>query len=112
MQRSCDMYLLDILNSIESIEEYLGEDRNFKKYESSKLLRRAVERELEIIGEATNRILKIDSTIDISNTRRIVDLRNFVIHAYDSVDDVIIWGILIKDLPLLKKQVQKLLEKK
>jgi uncharacterized protein with HEPN domain len=59
-----------------------------------------------------NRILKIDSTIDISNTRRIVDLRNFVIHAYDSVDDVIIWGILIKDLPLLKKQVQKLLEKK
>jgi uncharacterized protein with HEPN domain len=38
-----------------------------------------------------NRILKIDSTIDISNTRRIVDLRNFVIHAYDSVDDVIIW---------------------
>jgi uncharacterized protein with HEPN domain len=112
MQRSCDMYLLDILNSIESIEEYLGEDRNFKKYESSKLLRRAVERELEIIGEATNRILKIDSTIDISNARRIVDLRNFVIHAYDSVDDVIIWGILIKDLPLLKKQVQKLLEKK
>ena len=112
MQRSCDMYLLDILNSIESIEEYLGEDRNFKKYESSKLLRRAVERELEIIGEATNRILKIDSTIGISNTRRIVDLRNFVIHAYDSVDDVIIWGILIKDLPLLKKQVQKLLEKK
>jgi uncharacterized protein with HEPN domain len=106
------MYLLDILNSIESIEEYLGEDRNFKKYESSKLLRRAVERELEIIGEATNRILKIDSTIDISNARRIVDLRNFVIHAYDSVDDVIIWGILIKDLPLLKKQVQKLLEKK
>ena len=75
MQRSCDMYLLDILNSIESIEEYLGEDRNFKKYESSKLLRRAVERELEIIGEATNRILKIDSTIDISNARRIVDLR-------------------------------------
>jgi len=112
MQRSCDMYLLDILNSIESIEEYLGEDRNFKKYESSKLLRRAVERELEIIGEAMNRILKIDSTIDISNTRRIVDLRNFVIHAYDSVDDVIIWGILIKDLPLLKEQVQKLLEKK
>ena len=109
MQRSCDMYLLDILNSIESIEEYLGENRHFKKYESSKLLRRAVERELEIIGEATNRILKIDSTIDISNARRIVDLRNFVIHAYDSVDYVIIWGILIKDLPLLKKQVQKLL---
>lgn len=112
MQRSCDMYLLDILNSIESIEQYLGEERDFKKYESNKLLRRAVERELEIIGEATNRILKIDSTIDISNARRIVDLRNFVIHAYDSVDDVIIWGIIMKDLPQLKEQVQKLLKKK
>jgi uncharacterized protein with HEPN domain len=111
MQRSGDMFLLDILNSIESIEQFLGEERDFKTYESNKLLRRAVERELEIIGEATNRLLKIDSTVDISNARRIVDLRNFVIHAYDSVDDVIIWGILIKDLPHLKVQVQKLLEK-
>jgi uncharacterized protein with HEPN domain len=59
------MYLLDILNSIDSIFEFLGEERNFKQYESNKLLRRAVERELEIIGEATNRILKINPEVDI-----------------------------------------------
>ena len=46
-----------------------------------------VERELEIIGEATNRILKINPEVDISNSRRIVDLRNWVIHAYDNVDN-------------------------
>jgi uncharacterized protein with HEPN domain len=89
----------------------LGDERNFKIYESNKLLRRGVERELEIIGEAVNRILKIDPEVDISNSRRIVNLRNWVIHAYNNVDNVIIWGIIDKDLPLLKKQVSDLLEK-
>lgn len=103
------MYLFDILNSINSIEEYLGEDRDFNKYESNKLLRRAIERELEIIGEATNRILKIDNSINISNAKRIISLRNWVIHAYDNVDNMIIWGIITKDLILLKEQVSQLL---
>lgn len=70
-----------------------------------------MERELEIIGEAVNRILKIDPEVDISNSRRIVNLWNWVIHAYNNVDNVIIWGIIDKDLPLLKKQVSDLLEK-
>jgi len=111
MQHSIEMYLVDIMNSIDSINEYLGDERNFKIYESNKLLRRGVERELEIIGEAVNRILKIDPEVDISNSRRIVNLRNWVIHAYNNVDNVIIWGIIDKDLPLLKKQVSDLLEK-
>jgi len=64
-----------------------------------------VERELEIIGEATNRILKIDGSIAISNARRIVDLRNRVIHAYDAVDDVIVWSIVVKSLPGLKQEI-------
>ncbi len=104
------MYLLDISTSIISIYEYLGEKRDFNFYESNKLIRRAVERELEIIGEATNNLLKIQENIDISNARRIVNLRNWVIHAYDNVDNVIIWGIIDKDLPLLQNQVSKLLE--
>jgi len=112
MQHSIEMYLFDISNSIDSVFEYLGEERNFKIYESNKLLRRAVERELEIIGEATNRIIKINPDIDISDSRRIVYLRNWVIHAYDNVDNVIIWGIINKDLTLLKKQVSDLLEGK
>ena len=109
MQREVLKYLHDIEESINSIDGYLGGRRDFKSYRSSKLLRRGVERELEIIGEATNRILKIDGTIEISDARRIVDLRNWIIHGYDSVDDVIIWGILSKDLPRLKEQVAKLI---
>ncbi|MCK5211038.1 MAG: DUF86 domain-containing protein [Cyclobacteriaceae bacterium] len=68
-----------------------------------------MERELEIIGEAINRILKIDSDINISDSRRIVDLRNWVIHGYDNVDDLIIWGIISRDIPNLKTQIENLI---
>ena len=63
MQHNVKKYLFDIKVSIESIYEYLGNERNFNKYLENKLLRRAIERELEIIGEATNKILKIDQNI-------------------------------------------------
>ncbi|OGU16665.1 MAG: hypothetical protein A2X61_10805 [Ignavibacteria bacterium GWB2_35_12] len=101
-------YLTDIINSINSIFEYLGTRRDFNVYLANKQLRRAIERELEIIGEASNRILNIDDKIEIEDARRIVDLRNWVIHGYDKVDDVIIWGIISNDLPKLKKQVLRL----
>ena len=109
MQHSIHKYLYDIKRSINSIEEYLGEKRNFSDYQKNKLLRRAIERELEIIGEATNRLLKIDPEIKISEARRIVDLRNWIIHGYDKVDDVIIWGLISRDIPKLKEQVDNLL---
>jgi len=111
MPHRIEKYLYDIKESIDSIDEYLGDKRDFFEYKRNKLLRRGVERELEIIGEAINRILEIDPNIEISEARRIVDLRNWVIHGYDKVDDTIIWGIISRDLPKLKKQVEKLLAK-
>jgi uncharacterized protein with HEPN domain len=111
MQREVQKYLHDIKESIESIRDYLGDHYDFNDYKANKLLRRGIERELEIIGEATSRILKIDDKIDVSNSRRIVDLRNWVIHGYDKVDDVIIWGIISRDIPQLKEQIDRLMEK-
>jgi len=109
MQLEILTYLFDIRCSIDSINDYIGEEKNFNNYLENKLLRRGVERELEIIGEAANRILRIDPDINIDNARKIVDLRNWVIHGYDKVDDVIIWGIVCRQLPVLKEQVEKLL---
>ncbi len=108
-KKSVKKYLYDVQQSVDSIFEYLGEKRDFFEYERNKLLRRAVERELEIIGEAVKHLLELDENIYIDNARRIVDLRNFVIHGYDKVDNVIIWGILSKDLPKLKQQVDALM---
>lgn len=96
-------------DAIENIDIHLNGKRDFVVYQANITIRRAVERELEIIGEATNRILKVDSTIAISNARRIVDLRNRVIHAYDAVDDVIVWSVVIRSLPGLKLEIEQLL---
>jgi uncharacterized protein with HEPN domain len=110
MQHNVQKYLLDIQVSIASINEYLGENRNFNNYLFNKQLRRSVERELEIIGEAVNKILQLDSTIFIENARKIVALRNHVIHAYDSVNNETVWGIVINHLPKLKETVDNLLK--
>ena len=109
MEYKIQKYLYDIKVSILSIEEYLGKDRNFNVYKEDKKLRRAVERELEIIGEAANRLLQLDPLIEIDDARKIVDMRNWVIHGYDKVDDVIVWGVVCKHLPKLKEQIEQLL---
>lgn len=76
------------------------------------MLKRAVERDLEIIGEAVNRIIKRDSSFieRISNAKAIVGLRNQVIHAYDNISDENIWSILINHLPKLKLDIDRLIK--
>ncbi len=100
--------LLDIQECILSIDEHLNSKRDFKVYLKNKTKRRAVEREFEIIGEAINKLFKLNSKIKISNARLIVNLRNRVIHAYDSVDNEIIWKIIVKDLPVLELEIKQL----
>ncbi len=102
--------LNDILESALSIDEYLDGRRIFAEFKESKLKRRAIERELEIIGEATNNLLKLNPDFPLSHARLIVDLRNRVIHSYDSVDEIIIWKIVMKDIPVLLKEVKLLLD--
>ena len=102
-------FLFDILESINSIESYLGEKRDFNIYQSDKMLRRAIEREFEIIGEALNRIDKIDQTLDIKSKKQIIGMRNRVIHGYDKIDNEIVWGVIVRHLPLLKSEISKLI---
>ena len=71
---------------------------------------RAIERELEIIGEATNKLLKINLTLKITSARKIVNLRNRVIHAYDAVDEMLIWKVVVKDIPILLFEIEQLLK--
>ena len=110
MDNEIKKYLFDIEVSISSIESYLGEKRDFKIYMSNKMLRRAVEREFEIIGEAMNGIEKINPEINISSKKQIISMRNRVIHGYDKIDNEIIWGTIIKHLPKLKNEVNILLK--
>ena len=105
-------WLYDIKMCIEEIDSFfIEEEKDFFKYRNNLMLKRAVERNLEIIGEAVNRIITRDNsfTEKISNAKAIIGLRNQVIHAYDNISDENIWSILTNHLPKLKLEVDALI---
>jgi uncharacterized protein with HEPN domain len=103
-------WLYDILKAIDEIESFFSDrPKDFSIYQKDIRTKRAIERNIEIIGEAMNRVLILDNDIELSNSRKIVDTRNRIIHGYDTVSDEIIWSITIKHLPILKKEIDSLL---
>ena len=96
------------ISEIDSFIEMIPDD--FVEYSKRPVIKRAVERNLEIIGEAVNRIIKEDSTFPIENAQRIIGLRNQIIHGYDTVSDENIWAILHNHLPKLRVEVNSLLK--
>lgn len=113
MDERIEKYLFDIKIAIDEIESFTKQlsSLSFNEYKQNLLLKRAIERELEIIGEAMNRIIKRDIEFiqKIEEAKSIISLRNYIIHAYDSVSDENIWAIIKNHLPKLKQQVDKLL---
>ncbi|MDZ4714192.1 MAG: HepT-like ribonuclease domain-containing protein [Cytophagales bacterium] len=109
MDNNIKTWLKDIDQAIAEIKSFIPEIKDFKEFQKDLKTRRAVERNVEIIGEAMSRILAIDPKIKISHTRKIVDTRNRIIHGYDSVSADILWGIIIKNLPDLEKEIKSLL---
>lgn len=111
MDREIKTWLFDISKAIGEIEEFLPQgQRIFEIYKNDLKTKRAVERNLEIIGEAMNRILDKEAGNEISYSKKIVSLRNRIIHGYDVISDELIWGILINDLPKLKSEIAFLLK--
>ena len=102
-------YLFDILEAVNSIENYIL-NIDFIQYQKNKMVRRAVEREFEIIGEAVNAMIKADDSIKITSAERIIGMRNRVIHGYDKIDNGLVWGTIKKHLPVLKEEVSELLK--
>jgi len=103
-------YLYDIKIAIGEIDSFFeNQPRNYDNYRQNSLLKRAIERNLEIIGEAMNRILKESPGFNIENSKKIIGLRNQIIHGYDSVSDESIWGIVNVHLPKLKTEIDLLI---
>ena len=98
--------------SIDEINSYFEkEEKDFFKYRNNLMLKRAVERNIEIIGEAINRIVtrEISFKKKITNAKAIIGLRNQVIHAYDTISDETIWSIIINHLPKLEVEINGLI---
>ena len=109
MDNQTNKLLSDIIACIDRVEHFTNEMQSFEEYQENMLVQNAVERNIEIIGEAVNSLLKISPDIAISSVRKIVNTRNLLIHGYDSVDSATVWVILRKHLPLLKAEVIELM---
>ena len=103
-------WLLDILQSIDEINIFLGDQKDFLAYKADLKTKKAIERNIEIIGEAVNRIFKVDDNFKLNNAKNIIGTRNRIIHSYDNISDEVIWTIISRELKELKTQVEDLLK--
>ncbi len=107
MDNDIKTWLYDVIQSIEEIDNYfLDRPKIFEEYLKDVKTKRAVERNIEIFGEAISRILKRDSKFELVNAQKIIGTRNRIAHGYDKISDDLIWSILINHLPKLKSEVQ------
>lgn len=103
-------HLQDVLNAIEELESYFVDyPKRYDMFVNDRLRRSGVERKVEIMGEALNRILKYDPNIRIPNAKEVVRTRNRVIHGYDSVEPEFLWGLVIRHIPVLKEDILQIL---
>ena len=110
MDRHLKAHLYDISSAVDEIQSFFDQvPRRFDEYSKNLMLRRAIERNVGIIGEAVNKIIKNNPEIEISNARAIIATRNRVIHDYAAVTDDVMWKIVINDLPKLKAEIEALM---
>jgi uncharacterized protein with HEPN domain len=110
MHPEIKVWLKDIELSIYEIHEFLLNIETYYAFHNDLKTRKAVERNIEIIGEAMRRIKEVDPDILISDSRKIIDTRNRIIHGYDSVSADLIWIIITRYLPILEREVKDLLQ--
>ena len=105
------VYLMDVKMAIEEMESFFENyPMRFDVFEKDFLRRSAVERKTEIMGEAINRILKINPDFPLPHAREIVNTRNRIIHGYDSVQPEFLWSLVVRHIPALKEDVLRILE--
>jgi len=111
MRLESKKFLFDIQQAAGSIADFV-KHKDFSDYEKEPMLRAAVERQFEIIGEALRRLLAEDppTAASISEHARIIAFRNILAHGYADIDDRIVWGIVESQLPRLLKEVTALLK--
>ena len=103
-------YLQDILDAINDMQScFVDFPNRYDLFEKDIMRRCVVERKVEIMGEAINRIRKIDPSVLIPNARAIIDTRNRIIHAYDNVQPDFLWSLVNRHIPQLKNDVIRII---
>lgn len=102
--------LFDAVQAIDAARSFV-DGIAFEQYRISLLLRSAVERQLEVLGEACSRLAKEDAALaaGLPAMRLAIGLRNRIIHGYDHVDDETVFATVQDDLPPLREAMAALL---
>lgn len=110
MRRDPRTYLWDAVAALDSISAFVH-GRSFSDYETEELLRSAVERKFEVLGEALNQLSKVDLDVAgrVPGLRQVVGFRNILIHGYAHVDDVLVWQA-VEGTPELRSALAALLD--
>ena len=110
MRRDTRSYLWDALKAAEAVQSFLR-GRTYEAFVEDDLLRSAVERQLEIIGEALSQLAKVDPQIadNVPELRRIIAFRNILVHGYSAVDYDTVWRLIEDKLPELQSNLTMLL---
>ena len=110
MKPEAQKYLHDIWRAVGLLTDFTA-GKTFADYELDAMLRAAVERQFEIIGEATAKLARHDEALvtRIDDYRRIVAFRNILIHGYADVDERLVWDVVEAKLPILRRDVEALL---
>lgn len=105
-------YLQDILDAINDMQScFVGFPERYDLFEKDIMRKCVVERKVEIMGEAINRIKKADPSVIIPNARAIIDTRNRIIHSYDNVQPEFLWSLVLRHIPELKKDIEQIIVK-
>jgi uncharacterized protein with HEPN domain len=109
MELEIKKLIYDLDQAIGLLEIYT-QDKKLADYQANTMLRSAVERQFEILGEALNRLKRIDSEVvaRISDYQRIIGFRNVLVHGYDVISNDIVWDIVQNKLPVLRQEIEEI----
>ena len=102
-------YLFDIQSAISLIESFTQDIVSYEQYVNDMKTQSAVERQLAIIGEAVGKLKQENNDFVLDEAKKMIDFRNRLIHSYDNIDCSIVWVVIKKYIPLLKKEIESLI---
>src|SRR5438477_9239525 len=109
MDEKLQKHLWDVLDRIKRLEDALTPISSYAEFSGNYIIIAATERHIEVIGSAVKEAISIKHDIEITDSKKIIGMRNIIAHGYNTVEPPVLWATWKKSIPILKKEIEKLL---